>query len=80
MANAKKKRSLTKPNVISFRLSEAHSERLHSIYEKQPPVHVKSAKRLARKIVCDFIEGRLKYINPKHAAVDLDILGETTSG
>jgi hypothetical protein len=28
---------------------------------------------MARKIVCDFLAGRLQYVNPKDALVDVDV-------
>lgn len=75
MSNRKKKSSL-KSNVISFRLTSTQFKALAEIYKRQPPVHVKSEKRLARKIVCDFVAGRLKYADPKHALVDMEAVAD----
>jgi hypothetical protein len=69
----KKKKSLLKANVISFRLCNSQSRLLSEVYKNQPPCHVKSDRGMARKIVCDFLAGRLQYVNPKDALVDVDV-------
>jgi len=75
----KKKKVLLKSNVISFRLTTAQKKKLEEVFKRQPVSYVKSEKSLCRKWVCDFLEGRLKFANPKHALVDLDIHAETSA-
>ena len=68
----KKKKTSLKPKVISFRLTTAQNRQLCSIFEREPVSCVKSANRLARKILCDFLAGRLDYADPAHRRIDAD--------
>lgn len=68
----KKKKAQLKSNVISFRLNNTQARLLGETYKNSPPCHVKSDRAMARKIVCDFLAGRLQYTNPKDALVDMD--------
>lgn len=66
MAKAKTKRStkktrVTMPTVLSFRITETQEKTLKAIFEKQTIFGVKSLRQYARKIVCDFIGGKLDY-------------------
>jgi hypothetical protein len=65
----------TKPNVISFRITDDQHLVLTQIQNRSPAVGVRSIKQLCRKVVCDYIAGRLAYKDPKHAKVDLEALG-----
>ncbi len=49
--------------VVAFRLTEAHAERLASEMSAAHVLGVRSSHQLARKVVMDFLEGRLKYAN-----------------
>lgn len=68
-----RKQKVLKTNVVSFRLTADQQKRLVKAYTSQPPVYVKSEKHFARKILADFLAGRLIYKNNKHALVDVDI-------
>jgi hypothetical protein len=68
----KKKKSQLKSNVVSFRLNGTQAKLLSETYKNSTPCHVKSDRAMARKIVCDFLAGRLQYTNPKDALVDMD--------
>lgn len=72
----KKKKAQLKSNVVSFRLTNNQSRLLSEVFKNQSPCHVKSDRGMARKIVCDFLAGRLQYSNPKDALVDMDHLAE----
>ena len=67
-----KKKSNLKPNVVSFRLTTAQHKLLDEIFKNEPMSYVKSENGLARKIVCDFIAGRLDYKIPTHRTLDVD--------
>jgi hypothetical protein len=67
---------MPKENVVSFRLDEKKFKALQDVRKKDMPVGVKSENQLCRKIVTDFLAGRLEYKNPEHRAKDLDALGE----
>lgn len=64
-----------KPNVISFRITSKYSKTLGEIYERDAASGIKSVNQLARKIVCDYLAGRLHYTNPEDKLQDLDIVG-----
>jgi hypothetical protein len=68
---AKKKKHL-KPAVVSFRLTAIQHKLLLETYKNTPMSYVKSESALARKIVCDFLNGRLEFKNPAHSKLDLD--------
>jgi len=61
-----------KPSVVSFRLTSARYKLLVETHKNMPIAYVKSANALARKIVCDFLAGRLAFKNPAHSKVDMD--------
>jgi len=61
-----------KLQVVSFRLTRAQLQNLVDIVENDAIVGIKSSKTLARKIVVDFIAGRLEYKDPQHKLVDMD--------
>lgn len=61
--------------VISFRLSAKHDQQLVELLNRDAVVGVKSTRQYARKIVMDFLAGRLDYKNPKDRFVDEGILG-----
>lgn len=65
----------TRPHVISFRITDTQSKTLSEIFSRDAAVGVNSADQLARKIVCDYIAGRLDYRNPEHKLRDMDMLG-----
>jgi hypothetical protein len=67
----KKKKNL-KPNVVSFRLTAHQYKVLVETYKNSPMSYVKSESSLARKIVCDFLAGRLVFKNPAHSKMDVD--------
>jgi hypothetical protein len=66
---------MPKENVVSFRLDDKRFKALKDKIAEQPIIGVKSANQLARKIVCDFVAGRLTYPNPEHANEDVDLGG-----
>ena len=56
--------------VISFRISKDHAAAMERFFWENAMAGVNSVNQLARKIALDFIEGRLRYENPKDAEVD----------
>lgn len=70
----KKDTELTKPHVVSFRLTGTQYSKLTKIFAARPPVHVKSPKAMARKIVSDYLEGRMVYRDPNHQLADMDVI------
>lgn len=65
----------TRPNVISFRISDTQQKTLDEIFNRDVAVGVKSSDQLARKIVCDYLAGRLEYRNAEDKLQDLDVVG-----
>jgi len=65
-----------KTEVVSFRLTATRHKQLEEMYKTAPVCHVKSEKGLARKIVCDFLAGRLTYPDHRDLLVDMDIHGK----
>jgi hypothetical protein len=66
---------MPKENVVSFRLDDAKFKDLKKVRETNMPVGIKSENQLCRKIVNDFLAGRLKYENPEDRFTDLEALG-----
>ena len=56
--------------VISFRLQEAEKTRLEEYYRKHPAVGVRSPADYARKVVLDFLDGQLPYLNRQAESVN----------
>lgn len=76
-ANAGKvtRKHVTRPQVVSFRITRTQAKTLSEIYDRDPITGVNSPNRLARKIVCDFLAGRLEYRDPADKTQDLDVVG-----
>lgn len=62
-----------RPTVISFRITEAQTVKLNTTFENEPALGVRSSNQYARKVVADFLAGRLVYKNPEHRKKDLDL-------
>lgn len=69
------RRPIIYPKIVSFRLSEEYFEKLTRWQEKNPVVGANSLNKLARKLLCDVLAGRVKYKNPNDRLADLDMLG-----
>jgi len=67
----KKKKNL-KPNVVSFRLTAPQFKLLAETYRNRPMSYVKSESALARKILLDFLAGRLEFKNEADSKIDVD--------
>jgi hypothetical protein len=67
---------MPKENVVSFRLDETKFGALKKVRENDKPVGVTSENQLCRKIVNDFLAGRLEYKDQAHRFTDLDSLGD----
>lgn len=70
--SAKSKEKATKPTVISFRITADQEKILNEIQKRSPAVGIHSTRQLCRKIVADYIAGRLTYKNPADKERDLD--------
>jgi hypothetical protein len=66
---------MPKENVVSFRLDEKKFKALQDVRKTDKPVGVKSENQLCRKIVNDFLAGRLEYKENGDRFTDLDALG-----
>ena len=62
-------------SIISFRLTEEQQRKLNSLSEKNAMLSAISSKQLARKIVCDYLAGRLEYKNEADRDTVLDNYG-----
>ena len=65
----------THPYVMSFRLTSSQTKTMEEIIKNEPPTHVKSANQLGRKIVVDYLAGRLEYRNPADKLKELEPVG-----
>lgn len=63
---------VSKPHVISFRLNDAQFECLKTTFGGESIIGVSSERQFARKLVCDYMRGKLKYTNPKDKLADLE--------
>lgn len=48
-------------NMVSFRLNDAEYSSMNEIFQHEPVVGANSVNQIARKIVCDYLAGRLVY-------------------
>jgi len=67
--------SNVKPTVVSFRITSKQQKMLDAIQDRDPVVGIDSRNQYARKILSDFLAGRLEYKNPKDRLGDLDSVG-----
>jgi hypothetical protein len=58
--------------VVSFRLPKSHFKMLEKAHQKTPIASVNSERGLARKIVRDYLAGRLVYVHDHDRMTDLD--------
>jgi len=65
----------TRPQVISFRITKTQATLLKEIYERDAATGINSPNQLARKIICDYLAGRIAYKNPDDKLQDADLVG-----
>lgn len=65
----------TRPQVISFRITKAQSATLKEIFDRDAATNVNSTNQLARKVLCDYLAGRLDYRNAEDKLQDWDSVG-----
>src|SRR5437868_1146152 len=63
---------MVRTKVISFRLDEKQFSILSASMKRDKPIGIVSENDLARKIVCDLLAGRLRYLEDADRKVDLD--------
>lgn len=66
---------MTRPQVISFRITAAQAKILAEIYKREPASNVRSPNQLCRKWTVDFLAGRMSYKDAKDKLRDLDLAG-----
>lgn len=64
-------KSKTAHNVVMFRLEKSHIQTLEQINERDPVPGIHSKNTYARKIVTDFLEGRLEYTDDRYRFIDM---------
>ena len=74
--SAKTPARTTRPQVVSFRITATQGKNLKAIYDRDAATGVNSTNQLARKVVCDYLAGRLEYRNPADKLQDLDTVGK----
>ena len=67
--------STVRPTVVSFRITTKQQKTLDAIQDRDPVVNIKSRNQYARKVLSDFLTGRLVYKNAKDRLGDLDSIG-----
>jgi len=70
--NGKTKRA-SMEHVVSFRLTDGQYQALSAIFSKQGIMNVTSVRQFSRKLVVDYMAGKLKYANAA------DLLADTES-
>jgi len=63
-----------KHNIVMFRLKTETLRNMGEVLTREPIIGVRSTNQFARKIVKDFMEGRLVYTNPKFSLADTELL------
>lgn len=74
IAKARKPRT-TRPQVVSFRITSTQAKTLNEIFNRDHASGVNSPNQLARKVICDYLAGRLDYRDPVDKLQDLDVVG-----
>jgi DNA-binding PadR family transcriptional regulator len=69
----KEKTTTNRPTVISFRITDSQEDELAKIRNKEKPMGVDSTRQLCRKLVVDFLAGRLTYNDPLDMKADLEL-------
>lgn len=64
-----------RPHVVSFRITAAQDKTLNETFSRDAASGVNSTNQLARKVVCDYLAGRMEYLNPDDKLQDLDMIG-----
>lgn len=67
--------SNVKPTVVSFRITTKQQKTLDAVQDRDPAVGVNSRNQYARKILVDFLAGKLAYKDPKDKLGGLDSSG-----
>ena len=65
----------TRPHVVSFRITASQEKILKEIFNRDAASGVNSTNQLARKVVCDYLAGRIDYRNPDDKLQDCDVIG-----
>jgi hypothetical protein len=76
-AKANRPARTTRPQVVSFRITSKQTKLLKEIFDRDSATGVNSPNQLARKVLCDYLAGRLDYRNPDDKLQDLDSVGAT---
>lgn len=72
MLKPRRKARTIHPHVVSFRLTLQQEKNLKAVHERDSALGVKTPNQFARKIVCDFLAGRISYKNPEDRKIDLE--------
>lgn len=72
---ARRKERTNRPHVVSFRITADQTKTLNAVHDRDSAMGVKTANQLARKVLCDFLAGRLEYRNAADRKVDFDAIG-----
>jgi hypothetical protein len=64
-----------KPTVVSFRINTKQVKTLDALQKEDPICGCASRNQRARKILSDFLAGKLVYKNPKDKLGDSDSIG-----
>lgn len=62
-----------RPQVVSFRVTAVQGKTLEAIFKKDAACGINSENQLARKVVCDYLAGRLVYKNESDRKKDLSL-------
>lgn len=77
-------KSSNKERVLAFRITDSHASKLEREMSAVQVVGVRSTHQLARKLVMDFLEGRLVYSNPvdrnRDPAMNLTVVAQPALG
>ena len=65
----------TRPHVVSFRITTAQEKILKEIFNRDAASGINSTNQLARKVVCDYLAGRIDYRNSDDKLQDCDVIG-----
>lgn len=55
----------TKDQIVAFRVPSAKHQRLEDALETANVPGVDSANKMARKILLDYLDGKMVYLNPR---------------
>ncbi len=67
-----KQQNAVKHHIVSFRMTDAQYARLETTCKESGVLGASTPRQFARKLVCDYLSGKIKYKNAEDLRMDLE--------